>query len=108
MSDVKEISVTDLKQKIDKNEDFTLIDVREEHEFHLCNIEGATLMPLGGLHDELGSLNKSHEYVIQCRSGKRSASACELMQDAGFTNVVNLAGGILAWADEIDSSMPSY
>ncbi len=108
MADVKEITVTTLKKKIDNGEDFILIDVREEHEYHICNIEGATLMPLGGLHDELGSLNKSHEYVIQCRSGKRSAAACELMIEDGFTNVVNLAGGILAWAQEIDPSMPSY
>ena len=90
---------------MDNGDTFTLIDVREEHEFDVCNIEGATLIPLGKFHDEIGNLNKSHQYVIHCRSGKRSAKACELMLEEGFSDVFNLAGGILEWAQEIDPSM---
>ena len=101
---IPEISVERLKEKIDANEDFTLIDVREETEFEICNINGQ-LMPLNELESFLGDLDKSKEYVVHCKMGGRSARAVAEMQEAGFTNVSNLAGGILAWIDKIDASL---
>ena len=104
---IPEISVERLKEKIDANEDFTLIDVREETEFEICNINGQ-LMPLNELESFLGDLDKSKEYVVHCKMGGRSARAVAEMQEAGFTNVSNLAGGILAWIDKIDASLDRY
>jgi len=102
---IEEITVKELKNKMDNKEAFTLIDVREPHEYNMSNIEGALHIPLGELGNELSSFNKNGYYILQCRSGKRSAADCELMQSAGFTNVVNLQGGILSWAEEIDGSL---
>jgi adenylyltransferase/sulfurtransferase len=104
---IPEISVQKLKEKFDANEDFILIDVREQSEFDICNINGQ-LIPLNTLDDKLGDLDKSKEYVVHCKMGGRSARAVEQMQEAGFTNVVNLAGGILNWIQEIDSSLDRY
>ena len=104
---VPEISVHKLKEKMDNNESFKLIDVREENEYEICNI-GGELIPLQTLDEKLDTLDKSAEYVVHCKMGGRSAQAVELMQDAGFTNVVNLAGGILDWIDEIDPSLDRY
>ena len=104
---IPEISVHKLKEKLDNNEDFVLIDVREEAEYEICHINGK-LIPLNTLDDHLDALDKSKEYVIHCKMGGRSAKAVEEMQAAGFTNVVNLAGGIMDWINEIDSSLDQY
>ncbi|MDP2386302.1 MAG: rhodanese-like domain-containing protein [Bacteroidota bacterium] len=105
---MKEISVSKLKEMIDKKEDFQLIDVREEHEFDICNINGE-LIPMGEVMDNVDKISKNKTVVIHCRSGKRSATVINaLEQQHGFTNLYNLQGGILAWAAEIDPSMPSY
>ena len=106
--EVKEITVHELKQKLDVNEAFDLIDVREEHEYDICNLEGSTLIPLGTLEDTLPSLDKDKAYVVHCKLGGRSAKAVDLMQNKGFKNVLNLAGGINEWATEIDLDMPVY
>lgn len=108
MTTIEEISVQQLKEKMDKQESFILIDVREPHEFELCKIEGAILIPLGSLESELSQLDKSADYVIQCRLGGRSAKGVEMMKKKGFESVVNLAGGITKWAQEIEPSMPTY
>lgn len=105
---MKEISVSKLKEMIDKKENFQLIDVREEHEFDICNINGE-LIPMGEIMDKVDKISKDKTVVIHCRSGKRSATVINaLEQQHGFTNLYNLQGGILAWAQEIDPSMPSY
>ena len=105
---MKEISVSKLKEMIDKKEDFQLIDVREEHEFDICNINGE-LIPMGEVMENVDKISKNKTVVVHCRSGKRSATVINaLEQQHGFTNLYNLQGGILAWAQEIDPSMPSY
>lgn len=105
---MKEITVGRLKEMIDKGEDFQLIDVREEHEFDICNI-GGELIPMGEVFDNIDKISKDKPVVMHCRSGKRSANVITaLEQEHGFTNLLNLQGGILAWAQEIDPSMPSY
>ena len=104
---MKEITVQELKVKKDNNEDFTLLDVREPHEYHISNL-GGKLIPLDQLPEKIDELNQNEEIVIMCRSGARSAKACELLSDKGFTNVTNLKGGVNEWAKEIDTSLPVY
>lgn len=105
---MKTKSVTELKQMIDNKEDFQLIDVREEHEFEICNLNGE-LIPMGEIPDNVEKISKDKPVIIHCRSGARSGNVCNyLEQNFGFTNLYNLQGGILAWADQIDTSMPKY
>ena len=105
---MKEKTVSELKQMLDNKEDFQLIDVREPHEFEVCNLNGE-LIPMGEVVDKLDKISKDKPVVIHCRSGARSGRICEyLEQQYGYTNLYNLKGGILAWADEIDHTMPKY
>jgi adenylyltransferase/sulfurtransferase len=104
---MKEITVQELKEKKDRNDDFTLLDVREPHEYQISNIDGE-LIPLDKLPDRVDELNKEKEIVVMCRSGGRSANACQFLEKKGFKNVSNLVGGVNAWAKEIDTSLPVY
>jgi adenylyltransferase/sulfurtransferase len=106
---IPQITVEELKRRRDANEDFFLLDVREPHEVPIANL-GAPLIPVGQLEARLGELaeQKDREIVVHCRSGARSQKAALILKNAGFTHVENLAGGILAWADKIDPSMPKY
>lgn len=93
---------------LDSKEDFQLIDVREEHEFEICNLNGQ-LIPMGEIPDNVEKISKDKPVVIHCRSGARSGNVVQYLEsNLGFTNLYNLKGGILAWADQIDSSMPKY
>lgn len=104
-----EITPRELKAKMEQNgQGITLIDVREPHEWEICHIEGARLIPLGELPARMHELDPAEEIVLHCRSGARSAQALEMLRDAGFRRLKNLKGGILAWADEVDPSMPKY
>lgn len=102
---MKEVTVKELKEKIDKGEDFQLIDVREPFEFETANLNGE-LIPMGGILVEKDKIAKDKPVIIHCRSGARSAAVItQLEQQFGFTNLYNLKGGIKAWAQEIDPSM---
>ena len=81
--------------------------MREPHEYQICNLSGH-LIPLGELSRRVNELDSSREIVAHCRSGKRSADAVEFLQKAGFRKIWNLKGGILAWSDEVDPSVPKY
>ena len=104
---VPEIQVEDLKRHIDANDNIFLLDVREPHEYQICNL-GGYLIPLGDLPKRIHELDSSREIVVHCRSGARSAKAVEFLRQAGFRRSSNLAGGILAWSDRIDPSVPRY
>jgi rhodanese-related sulfurtransferase len=105
---MKTKTVEQLKQMLDNKEDFQLIDVREEHEFEICNLN-AELIPMGEIPDNVDKISKDKPVVVHCRSGKRSGNVIQYLEsNFGFTNLYNLEGGILAWADEIDDSMPKY
>jgi len=104
---MKEISVQELKEKIDKGEDFQLIDVREEFEYEVSNL-GGVLIPLGGILIEADKISKDKPVIVQCRSGKRSAAAIMQLEAIGYTNLYNLQGGIMAWANEIDPTISVY
>ncbi len=104
---MKEISVQELKEKMDNGEDFQLIDVREDFEYATSNL-GGELIPLGGILIETDKIAKDKDVVIMCRSGKRSAAAVMQLEAQGFTNLYNLYGGILAWQEDIDPSLDVY
>lgn len=105
---VKEITVQQLKAMKDNGEDFQLIDVREGYEYEIVNI-GGELMPLGEIMNHVEDIATDKKVVIHCRSGARSASACmALQQHFGLDNLYNLKGGVLAYATEIDPSLPKY
>jgi len=103
-----EIDVVELKEKIDRGDNFVLIDVREPHEYRICNIPGARLIPLGEFPKHAGEFDPAADIVIHCRSGVRSAKACAVLRQAGFQHVRNVVGGILAWSDKVDPRVPKY
>ena len=107
VSTVPEITPRELKVRLDRGDDLFILDVREPHEYQICNI-GGYLIPLGDLSRRVSELDSSREIVAHCRSGKRSAEASEFLRQAGFRKVLNLKGGILAWSDEVDPSVPKY
>jgi sulfur-carrier protein adenylyltransferase/sulfurtransferase len=106
---IPQITAEELKRKLDAKEDIFVLDVREPHEYPIANL-GAPLIPVGEVERRIGELaaQKNREVIVHCRSGARSQKAALVLKRAGFTNVSNLAGGILAWADKIDPSMPKY
>jgi molybdopterin/thiamine biosynthesis adenylyltransferase/rhodanese-related sulfurtransferase len=106
-STVPEMTPRELKARLDRGEDIYILDVREPHEYQICHI-GGHLIPLGELSRRVHELDSSREIVAHCRSGKRSAEASEFLRKAGFRKLWNLKGGILAWSDEVDSSVPKY
>jgi len=104
---ISEITATDLKKRLDQGDKLFILDVREPHEYQICNLNGK-LIPLGELPRRVNELDSSVEMVVHCRSGKRSADAIHFLQQAGFKKLLNLKGGVLAWADEVDPRMPKY
>jgi molybdopterin/thiamine biosynthesis adenylyltransferase/rhodanese-related sulfurtransferase len=104
---IQEITATDLKARQDRGDKVFILDVREPHEYQICNLNGK-LIPLGELPRRVNELDSSVEMVVHCRSGKRSADAIHFLQTAGFKKLLNLKGGVLAWADEVDPRMPKY
>jgi molybdopterin/thiamine biosynthesis adenylyltransferase/rhodanese-related sulfurtransferase len=106
-NDVPTISVEELKKKLDAKADVFILDVREPHEYQICNLRGY-LIPVGDIPKRASELDSSREIVAHCKVGGRSAKAVNFLRRAGFTKVYNLTGGINAWADRIDPKMPKY
>jgi rhodanese-related sulfurtransferase len=105
---MKEVSVAELKAKIDAKEDFQLIDIREQHEIDIAQIGGEHI-PMNDVMISLDKISKDKPVIIHCRSGQRSGAVVQALESQmGFDNLYNLAGGILAWSDEIDSSVVKY
>ncbi len=105
---VPTISVRELKTKMDMKEPLTLIDVREPYEYEIAHIHGSRLIPLGELETHVSELPRMGLLVLQCHSGGRSEHAVRMLQEAGFENALNLAGGIDAWSVEVDPAVPRY
>lgn len=103
-----DIEATEVKAKLDRGDKFVLLDVREPHEFQICRIPGSTLIPLGDLAKRVNELDPDGELVAHCKSGVRSAKAVDFLKQAGFKNVRNMKGGILAWSDKVDPTVPKY
>ena len=104
---VPEITVGELKAKLDNDEDINVLDVREPHEYEVANL-GMRLIPLGELPQRLAELDRDENFVVHCKTGGRSARAVRLLQESGFQNVYNVKGGITAWSKEVDPSVPRY
>lgn len=107
---IPQVSVTELKALIDRGNKPVLLDVREAHELDICKLDYTVHIPLGDLRFQLDELEKykDRELIVYCRSGRRSNIAAEFLQEAGFKNVKNLKGGVIAWSNEIDSSFRKY
>ncbi len=103
-----EITPLELKAKLDRGDDFILVDVREPQEFAIGRIPTSRLIPLNTVPERLHELSTADEIVVHCRSGVRSGKAVELMKQAGYRKVKNLVGGILRWSDDVDPSVPKY
>ncbi len=103
-----DISAVDLAEKLRNGSDIHLIDVREPHEQRIANIEGSDLIPLGQLAARMSELDSAEEIVLYCKMGSRSTRALELLASAGFRKLKNLKGGINAWAEDVDPSLPIY
>jgi adenylyltransferase/sulfurtransferase len=105
---IPEITPTEVKKKMDEHEPFVLIDVREPHEYQICRIPGSKLIPLGEVPKRMNELDSADDIVVHCKSGMRSAKAVGLLMKSGFRKIHNLKGGILAWSDQVDPSVPKY
>ncbi len=103
-----DITVGQLKEKLDAGDALRIVDVREPHEWEIVHIEGADLIPLGDILERMNELDTAENLVLMCKSGVRSAKALHTLRDAGFRKLKNLKGGVLAWAREVDTSLPVY
>ncbi len=104
-----EITATELKQRLDKGDDIQLIDVREANEVAIARIPGAVHIPLGQVVNRMSEIDPTRETVVHCKMGGRSARAIEALKHSGFRgNLINLKGGITAWSNEVDPTVPKY
>lgn len=104
----KNLTPQELKERLDQGEKLFVLDVRQPEEYAICRLEGSTLIPLGELPQRIGELDPSQEIVVHCKMGGRSAQAAQFLCERGFSNVWNLAGGINAWSQTVDPSVPQY
>jgi len=105
---MKETTAEELKEKRDNNESFTLLDVREPHEYYISDLDGTTRIPYDQLDSQSNELDPEDEIIIMCRSGSSAADATNLLNEKGFKKVSVLKGGINEWAKKIDPSLPQY
>ena len=98
-----------VKQWQDAGKSFVFIDVREPHEFQICRIPGTKLIPLGEVPKRTAEIDPTAEIVVlHCKSGMRSGKAADFLRQSGYKNILNMKGGILAWSDKVDPSVPKY
>jgi rhodanese-related sulfurtransferase len=106
---VEEITATELKRRLDAGDDLQIIDVREPSEYDIARLGGAKLIPLAQVVARMGEIDAEREAVVHCKMGGRSAKAIEALTRAGFAGrLVNLKGGITAWSNEVDPTVPKY
>ena len=106
---MNEITATKLKERLDAGDDIQLIDVRQPDEYAFASIPGAKLIPLGQIISRMDELDDSRETVVHCKMGGRSANAIQALQRSGYKGELsNLVGGITAWSNEVDPSVPKY
>ncbi|HYO63275.1 MAG TPA: molybdopterin-synthase adenylyltransferase MoeB [Pyrinomonadaceae bacterium] len=106
---MEEMTATELKERLERGDDLQVIDVREPNEYDIARMPGAKLIPLGQVVNRMSELDPARETVVHCKGGARSARAIEALQQAGFQGrLVNLKGGITAWSNDVDPSVPKY
>ena len=106
--EVVEVTVTQLHEELEAGRDLVVLDVRNPYEIDICRLQGSVVIPLPELMNRVDELDPEQEMVVHCRSGVRSATAIRQLQGRGFSKMRNLKGGILAWAEEVDPSIPTY
>ena len=104
----KDLSPFEVKEILETKNGTRLIDVREEWEYKIARLENSELMPLSNFMDHIDSLKQDDELIICCHRGVRSANVCMFLAGKGFTNLINLRGGIEAWSNEVDTTIPHY
>ena len=106
---MQEITATDLKQRLDNGDDIQIVDVREANEVAIARMPNTVHIPLGEVVNRMNEIDPNRETVVHCKGGVRSARAIEALQRSGFKgDLVNLKGGITAWSNEVDPSVPKY
>ena len=105
---VVEVTPTEVQQELEEGRDLVILDVRNPYEIDICRIEGSLVIPLPELGERVDELDRDQEMVVHCKSGARSARAIQELQEHGFSRLRNLHGGILAWARDVDPSLPTY
>jgi adenylyltransferase/sulfurtransferase len=106
---MEEITATELKGRLDGGDDIQIIDVREPNEYEAARLENSKLIPLGQVVGRMSEIDPARETVVHCKGGGRSARAIEALRRAGFAGrLANLKGGITAWSNEVDPSVPKY
>ena len=108
MNNATEITSVELKQRLDRGDKLTILDVREPNEYQINRIAGSTLIPLGEVPRRYAELDPDEEMVVHCKMGGRSAKAADFLRSVGFKKVLNLKGGILDWIDKVDPTQPKY
>lgn len=104
-----QITATELKQRLDAGEDLQIVDVRQQNEHDYARIEGSTLIPMGEIIGRMDEIDPARETVVYCHMGGRSMRVAQALEQYGFTGkLYNLVGGISAWSDQVDSSVPKY
>jgi rhodanese-related sulfurtransferase len=104
-----EISATELKQRLDNGDDIQIVDVREANEVAIGTIPNSIHIPLAQVINRMSEIDPARETVVHCKMGGRSARAIQVLKQSGFTgNLLNLKGGIIAWSNEVDPSVPKY
>ncbi len=105
---IREMPVTELKVRRDQGESPLVIDVREDWELQLASIPGVVHVPMNQLPARLGEFSRDAETIVMCHAGGRSLRVAHYLANQGFTNVANLTGGISAWSQEVDATVPRY
>lgn len=105
---IREIMPTDLASRAGTETAPLLLDVREAWELEIARLADAVHIPMGQVPDRLGELPRDRDIVVMCHAGGRSARVCQFLQQQGYSRVLNLAGGILGWAEQVDPSLPTY
>ena len=105
---MEEITSTELKQRLDNGDDIQIVDVREDSELAISRLPNSIHIPLAQVLSRMNEIDPTRETVVHCKMGGRSAKAVEFLKQAGFKNVLNLAGGITAWSDKVDPKVPKY
>jgi len=104
-----EITATELKQRLDNGDDLQIVDVREDNEVAIAKLPNSIHIPLGQVINRMSEIDSSRETVVHCKMGGRSARAIDALKRSGFTgNLINLAGGITAWSNDVDPTVPKY
>ena len=106
---MEEITATELKQRLDNGDDIQIVDVREDNEYAFARIPNSKHIPLAQVLNRMDEIDPNRETVVHCKMGGRSARAIDALQRSGFQGkLLNLKGGILAWSDEVDPTVPKY